>query len=317
LLEYAKQKRPSGVTFLQLALAEAFHAADTASWPTVKRAIDHCDWASELLGPKYPLVLTARLNAFNFAIRLCPEAERASVLEKAAEAARALESTADPIGHMQRAFYFELIGEEDAVVNEWLKAVQHARTGLFASWYAAAMFGRNRSAEALKELNQLKPDRLTMVARAYLLLDLSQTNEAETVYRQVAATPGYETLLGQTILLLAGEHGRVVTNCAQRLVALPEQHPDHPTLRYLVGQASAKDLIANAGAPRVRQCSAHYVIALSRLAQCDREAARRNLQKCIETGTHWLIQFQWSRAFLARMEQDPHWPPWIREKADQ
>jgi hypothetical protein len=125
--------------------------------------------AKAMLGADHPLVRTARFNACNFAIRLCPEPESAAVLEEAVQAARALESTVASIGHMQRAFYFQLTGDDHVALSEWRKAVDRCGTGVFASWYAAAAYVRNRSAEALEVLDRLKPstDGLMAVARAW------------------------------------------------------------------------------------------------------------------------------------------------------
>ena len=79
------------------------------------------------------------------------------MLEKAAKAAHVLESTAAPIGRMQRAFYFQILGDEEAALEEWREAFRRGLTGVFASYYATDMFGRGRSAEALETLNRMEP----------------------------------------------------------------------------------------------------------------------------------------------------------------
>jgi tetratricopeptide (TPR) repeat protein len=259
------------------------------------------------------MVLTVRLNACNFALRLCPEGERAGVLEKAADAARALESTIDPIGRMQRAFYFQLIGDEPASVDEWRQAVQRGGVGLFASYYAAAMFRQERSAEALEFLDRGAPstDGLTAVARACLLLDQERPEEAERVHQQVVAQSTSSRLWAETVRLLAGQSTRVATDCARLLEATLTQHPDYPAVQFLAGQSSGQELLGRASASRCQRCTAHYWIALRTLAQGDRKTAIEHFAHSLETGTHWLPVFQWSRAFLARVGQDPHWPPWI------
>lgn len=318
LLERAKQKRPSGITFLQLALAEGFHAIDVGSWPLAQKAMDHCEWASEILGPEYPMVLTVRLNACNSAVRLCPEGEKASVLEKAAKAARALESNPNPIGRMQRAFYFQMLGDEEAAVQEWRQVIQHAGPGLYASYYAAAMFGRGRSAEALETLNRMEStDALTAVARACLLLDQRQPKEAEVIYQHVAVRARSLRLLGETIPLLTGDATRVVTNCTRLLEAIPAQHPNYPALQFLAGQSSRREFQDRSAAFRVQRCSVHHWIALRSLAQGDRKTARDHFAQSVETGAYILPVLHWSRAFLARLEADPRWPPWITRAADQ
>jgi tRNA A-37 threonylcarbamoyl transferase component Bud32 len=306
LLERALQMRPSGIVFQQLAMAEGFHSADIGSWPMARRAMDHSESAGMILGRGHPSVLLVRANACNFAMRLCPDWEHASVLEQATEAARALESTASPLGHIQRAFYFQIVGDEEAQATELQQPVQHGASGLFAIWYAAAMYGRRRSAEAMNLLGGLgpAPDPLAAVARAYLLIDLNLPARAEDDYRLVAAKVGFASVLAETIPLLAGDEGRAAANCVRLLDVVPPQHDDYQSLRYLAGRLSAEDLLASAGESRCRQCNAHYYIGMSLLARGEREAARAQFNRSVETGTHWLVEFQWSRAFLARMNQN-------------
>lgn len=312
LLEQAKQKRPSGITFLQLALAEGFHAADLGSWPTARKAMEHCEWASEILGHSYPLVLTVRLNGCNIALRLCPQVEKTAVLERATEAALALESTQNPIGCIQRACYFETLGDEDAALKEWWQAVHLGGRGLFASYYAAAMLGRGRSAEALEIVGRMEQSKeaLTAVSRACLLLDQKRSGEAEQAYRQVVAHARSQRLLTETIPLLAGQPGRVAATCARLLDMIPAQHPDYPILRFLAGQCTAQELVDDAIASRNVRCTAHHWVALRFLAQGDRNAARAHFAQSIEIGTQLSPVFQWSRAFLARLAER-RWPSWI------
>ena len=313
LLEVATQKRPSGMTFLLLGLAESWHALDVGSWPFAQRAIRHAEWGTEMLGPGHAELLPLLMNAYNSALRVCPEDQRAGVLAKAGRTARALESTASPPGHAQRAFYFQATGDVDAELAAWQQGAKHTRLGLFASWYAAAMLQRGRSAEALDVLTQPapSPDAFATVARAYLLVDLGRPDEAATLYQQVSQTPGVRGAYAETILLLAGEHERVAANVARSLDAVAPGHPDYQVHRFWAGQASAEDLVNSAGPSRFAQCRAHYLIALSRLAAGDRAAARQHFSRSVETNVLAASDYYWSRAFLARLEEDPRWPAWI------
>lgn len=312
LIGYAAKKRPSGITFLALAMAEGFHAAAFGSWPIAQKAIEHCNWAEEVLGANHPGVLTVRLNAYNFAMRLCPDGERAGLRRKAAEAAAVLVSTSSPIGRMQRAFYFEITGNDTAEVQEWGKAVQQGGGGLYATYYAAAMLNRNMSGEALEALNRqgLASDGLVAISRAFLLLDKKLPEESRELYPRAAASERLR-VLAETILLLAGDDLRVAADSVQLIGTISPQHPDYKALRFYAGRISAEELAAGVGASRVQACSTYNLIAMSFLAKGDRETARQYFRRSVGTGTHWATQYQWSRAFLARLEQDPHWPPWI------
>ncbi|HSP91302.1 MAG TPA: serine/threonine-protein kinase [Vicinamibacterales bacterium] len=316
LLERAKQMRPSGITFLQLAMAEGYHAQDCGRWQVAQRAMDHCRMAEDLLGPAHPSVLAVRMNVLDLALRLCPGGERAPLLEQAASAARALEYVPSAIGRMQRAFYFGIIGDQRAEMDEWRETVRlGGGAGMFASYYAAAMFTRGRAEEALDVLNHPapSPDALAIISRACLLLEAGRPDDARQHCQQVLRGDPPLQILGEAILLLAGAGDDVAAAATQLLAVVPPDDLDRPVLEYWAGQRSAEDTIAGAGPSRVLQCRTHYFLGLTGLARGDRQSARRHFKESDSAGTHWRTEHQWSRAFLARLERDPLWPPWIPE----
>ena len=315
LLEKAKHLRPSGITFLQLSMAEAFHAQDVGSWEIAQKAIDHCRMAEDSLGAAHAPVLPVRMNALNFALRLCPPGERPALLEQAAGTARLLGSFPYPIGRMQRAFNFGIIGDERAEVEEWRETVRFGGgAGIFASYYAAAMFAAGRSAEALDVLRTPapSPDALATIYRAYLLLDVGSPDEARRHCQQVLAGERSLAILAETVLLLAGDAGQVALDAGQLLEAPPPGGDlDLPALEYWAGRRSAEETIASAGPSGVLRSRAHFFLGLACLARGDREMARHHFEPSDATGTHWRTEHQWSRALLTRLKRDPQWPPWI------
>jgi tetratricopeptide (TPR) repeat protein len=312
LLRQAAQKHPSGITFIQLAMAEGFHAADAGSWPIAEKAIKDCDAATIAFGEDHFVNFCVRLNTCNFAMRLCPEKETAGLRARAAEAARALEATMNPIGQMQRAFYFQITGNVAAELQAWQRTIQKDAGGMYVSFYAAAMLNQNRSSEALEVLNrqELASDGLEAISKAFLLLDGKHPEEAEKQYSLAAASVRLK-VLAETIFLLAGDSRRVTTEATKLLDRIPPQHPDYQALQFYAGRISAEELAAGAGSSRYLACGDYFLAAMFYLARGEREAARKYFRRSVETGTHWLVQYQWSRAFLARLERDPHWPPWI------
>ena len=62
---------------------------------------------------------------------------------------------------------------------------------------------------------------------------------------------------------------------------------------------------------RWTQCDAHFYVALDRLAQGDRTGAREHFQKALATRVFGSREYEQSRLFLQRMDQDPTWPRWI------
>ena len=105
----------------------------------------------------------------------------------------------------------------------------------------------------------------------------------------------------------------------------PERFPDlnreHMLriLDYCGGGISAEEFLKAEAGSRWNQCEAHFWVALDRLAQGDRTGAREHFQKALATGVFVFGEYQWSRLFLRRMDQDPTWPSWIplQESATQ
>jgi lipoprotein NlpI len=82
-------------------------------------------------------------------------------------------------------------------------------------------------------------------------------------------------------------------------------------LDYCAGVLSAEELLKAEAGSRGNQCAAHFYVALDRLSQGDCAGAREHLQKALATGAFGLREYQLSRLFLKRMDQDPTWPRWI------
>ena len=86
--------------------------------------------------------------------------------------------------------------------------------------------------------------------------------------------------------------------------------------------ASSKDIDGNdvlltaAGDSRGDRCEAHFFVGLNLLADGHRAEAAQHFQKSVETRVFEYFEHGWSRAFLARLRQDPTWPPWIPLKEE-
>ena len=85
----------------------------------------------------------------------------------------------------------------------------------------------------------------------------------------------------------------------------------HDLLWYNCGDIGKDQLLEAANGSRYKQCEAYFFIGLKELGQGHRDDAKAAFQQGKETRVwHW-VEYSWSRAFLARMEADPNWPPWI------
>lgn len=82
-------------------------------------------------------------------------------------------------------------------------------------------------------------------------------------------------------------------------------------LDYQCGDVPEEQLLAAAGASRLKQCEAHFSSAFRRLAHGDRAGARAHFEAAVATGVFVYFEHAWSRAFLAKMQADPRWPAWL------
>lgn len=85
-------------------------------------------------------------------------------------------------------------------------------------------------------------------------------------------------------------------------------------LGFLAEQVSAADVVSAAGKSRRNQIMAYFAIGCTCLAEGKRDEAREQFQKALATGTFYYVEYDWSLAFLKRMEKDPNWPRSIQAK---
>jgi len=50
---------------------------------------------------------------------------------------------------------------------------------------------------------------------------------------------------------------------------------------------------------------------MTKLAENDRRAAQEHFSASVGARVFTYPEYDWSGAYLARMEKDPNWPPWI------
>ena len=60
--------------------------------------------------------------------------------------------------------------------------------------------------------------------------------------------------------------------------------------------------------------SAHFQIAMTHLANHDRQQAEVHLKRAVETRCFYPFQYHICQALLARMKAKPDWPPWVDRK---
>jgi hypothetical protein len=88
-------------------------------------------------------------------------------------------------------------------------------------------------------------------------------------------------------------------------------------LAYYCGELPEEELLQLGERSKAWRCRGHFAIGLTRLAEGDREGARKHFRQAAETRLMSVFSRDWASTFLARMEQDSRWPPWILLKQKQ
>jgi hypothetical protein len=130
---------------------------------------------------------------------------------------------------------------------------------------------------------------------------------------------GFLPLYGQLSLRRLGRRADAVAaslECRKHFDRLPAVNWRffQGLLDYNCDPISADEFLRRVAANRLQLCHAKYNIGLTKLAEGDCPAAREHFRKAIATQLFPVGGYQMSRIFLARMDQDPAWPPWIPAK---
>ena len=84
----------------------------------------------------------------------------------------------------------------------------------------------------------------------------------------------------------------------------------HDMLAFHAGSISAEELLKKAGESRSRECDAYFYLGLAKLGEGNRKEAKAYFRRTMNTGMFSDVEYCWSRAFLARID-DPEWLPWV------
>jgi hypothetical protein len=210
--------------------------------------------------------------------------------------------------------YFEYVGEEEAAfamsgqANQFRRAVMLYRRGEFAKALEVAV-ERHRSGAA---------GPTEQIERALILAELPDgPARARAAFPEIRDASRTWPLAPPAIFLFLGKPEEA------RQAWLQVRKEDVPVWfntwwlqfwDYTCGRISADQLLQTAGEDRGRLSVAHFVIGLWRLSEGDRIAAQEHFRQCVATREFASWHWPWVRAFLARMEKDPAWPPWIPPK---
>jgi hypothetical protein len=256
--------------------------------------------------------------------------ERVAELKLAGQDADLLKPlTALPDAVVYRWLYFREVDREEEVPDE-LRRASKETDHMFVNFYCAmTLYRRGQRSdfeEALRVLAR-RPDTYNDRLLPFVLAELDYPNKQhDWPARALKAVEDYtkRTQDGvavmdcQTVLYLLGMKKEAV-KASKALLGQPERfyslrrEPLLRCLRYTAGELTSDALVRSAGRSQWDKCLAHYCVAMTKLADGDREGAKEHFDKAVKTRAAGWSVYDMSRVFLARLENDPTWPRWIPE----
>ena len=325
-LDEAVRRRPSVLARLVRVQTLKMNLMDAPRPEQAELAMDDVRLIKRQL-PDNPMVLTASLEVhsacFNLFDEFKMEARRQAALDEAWKDARALERFPDlPNAVVCRWVFLDQIGRQEVAWDDLQRLAEKIKDPLSVYFYGLALGRRGKSEQAVNVLAQAKGAAVPDLVRGSLLAELPDgARRAGELYAQIAAQnpAGWELFNSQLLLRFLGRKQEAI-DVSQQFLQQPERFPPvrrdsfRQTLEYCAGKRSANELLDSLRPSRVDLVNAHLCIALTALADADRAEAKKHFQASRETRVWEFLPYDLSTLFLARMEQDPAWPPWIPVK---
>jgi len=326
-MDGAVRKRPTGFARLIRGQTRTSRAQDTGRINDVEAAVSDAVAARTLL-PDSPVVLSVSLRAHLVAAGIYEENR---MLEKSR---MSWCQAADDLLHLQRypnhhdammaqAWFVKEAGDDWSDLEKLNPGNEKLHNPLVTYFKILGLYRGGRFREALDALGDaVDNDSLGETVRGYVLVELPGGSELALKHfrQQWAADPSLlRGMYYQTMLRLMGRKEDAVIACRQLRQKTATSSAwraawYHRLLDYNCDFLSENELLRAAGDSKWNQCEAHYSIALTRLSVGDRVGACEHFRKAIAARVFDFVEHEWSRAFLARMNQDPNWPPWIPQK---
>ena len=275
--------------------------------------------------PNDPMTLALSLNVhltcYNVFDEFGPPERCRDALNEAWKDDHALERFPDhPVAVLSRWVFHWVIGKE-AVLLEAAK--QHMQPNYHAMYFHALALHRRREFEAAVDV--LAPTKgVTMldIVRGFMLSELPNGFQLTSqLYDDLAARNlnGWDLFNAQLLLRFLGRKQEAV-EVSLRFLTHPDWFPPvrqdsfRRALEYCADERSAKDLLDSLHGSRADLVNAHLCVGLTALAEGNRPEAEKHFPQSIATRYFAFLPFNLSKILLARMNQDPAWPPWIQVK---
>jgi tetratricopeptide (TPR) repeat protein len=329
-IEQARARRPMmGIALLLRAEVRALDAQDRDDPGEAEGAVGDAKYARDFLRDN-PAALWVSLGTHLAKAGVHEHRaeleQRSAELELARQDAEALKPYTElPEAVVYRWLYFREVRKEEEVLDELRQASEKTDHVYVTFCYALTLYRRGQPGdfeEALRVLGQSDRtynDRLLpfVLAEHDYRAKLDWPAGARKALEDFAkrSQDGAAIMDSQAVLCLLEKKWEAV-EASQRLQKRPElfytlrRDPILWCLSYNAGKLSADELLQRVEPSRWNQCLAHYYIAMTKLAEGDREGAREHFDKVIKTRAFLWGPYDMSWVFQARLE-DPNWPRWI------
>ncbi len=333
-LDEAVRRGDSTIARVLRADARSQFAEDTGRSDMAQLAIDDAFVAKGMMPGNF-MVIWTELKAHLIAMGIFRDAGEkdraaASLLQAGKDAQELERFPALPPSYFWRGKYLNLTGQEEAAHEVARKGYQEADSAGTRINYVFSLHERGEFEKALEVIERAAvatgvSGRDAKLAsgvywmRPFILAELPDgPSRALQAYRENCELypTGYFVILNQAALLLLGRRtdamaaNRELRNHPEQLTGLNREHYLR-ILDYCGGGLSEEEFLKAEAGSRWNQCEAHFYVALDGLSQGDRTGAREHFQKALATGVFTFLEYEWSRSFLKRMDQDPNWPSWI------
>jgi serine/threonine protein kinase/lipoprotein NlpI len=329
LLNEAIRRRDSPIARLARAEVRTELAFSTADAADAEAALKDVGTAADWLPANNPVVLESSLKAHVAALV-------AYDLQKDPDRFRAARAQADRDATALRAFptlpwaqyvrwrYLSMIDDDETVLAEWDRLGRHTDLGMAALGTEAAWirYGRGQLQAALDVLGHLDSSGVEVLCdfiRTLVLAEQKGKERARSEHHRVRTTIADNMtsyFYHDTLLLLLGDAPGARQAYAQTrqrgaFYKIDKSGWYDRLLDYYCGRIDERQLREAAAADRRKLCEAHYAMALTSLARGDRPGARAHFARSVATQVFHYGEYRASRSFLARMNADPAWPPWL------
>jgi serine/threonine protein kinase len=325
----AIDRRPMmGISRLIRAEVLAMVAQDTDDLHEAEGAVQDANYAKELLHDNPTALwvsLEAHLAKAGVHEHRGEEEQRQAELDLAGKDADALKRfTGLPEAVVYRWTYFREVGREKEVLDE-LRQASKETEHVYANFCCALTLYWHGDVEEARRVLENRRGMYTDRLRPFVLAELDyhpDKQDWQARARQALedftkqCQDGAAVTDAQTVLCLLGDKGDAV-KASKALLEQPDRfytlrrEPILRCVRYKAGELSADKLLQDAGRSRWDQCLAHYNIAMTKLAEGDREGARDHFDKAVKTRASGWGEYDLSWVFRDRLDKDRTWPAWI------